>query len=195
MDFLDQICPRRVITVKKIKSEHYHWILHIRISLGTKFHFKQFWILGSNLSRKSIFSWIRKNWTWPLSSWYGKTRVTSYELRVESLKARVEIQKFWTRKNSKFKRFELAIHELWVQIYELRVLIHESRVQIHELRIQIQISLSQWKTQVNSLNSSSVLKIISPKLWGNSYVQFLMIISCFTFPPLHGHDFSKKVSE
>ena len=120
-------------------------------------------------------------------------RVTSCELQDTSWKLKS------TSWNSKVR---VQIHELWVQIYQLRVQIHESRVQIHELRIQInelgvqiQISLSQWKTQVNSLNSSSLLKIISPKLWGNSYVQLLMIVSCFTFPPLHGHGFSKKLSK
>ena len=39
---------------------------------------------------------------------------------------------------------------------------------------------------------------MSPKLfcnsWANSYVQFLVIISCFTFPPHHDYGFSKKVS-
>ena len=39
--------------------------------------------------------------------WKSKTRVTSYELRIQ-------------------------IHELQVQIHELRVQIHELRVQIHE---------------------------------------------------------------
>ena len=34
---MDQICPKLVIPVKNGKSEHYHSILHIRISLGTKF--------------------------------------------------------------------------------------------------------------------------------------------------------------
>ena len=39
--FSDQICPKRVIPVEKGKSEHYFWILHIRIRLGTKFQPKQ----------------------------------------------------------------------------------------------------------------------------------------------------------
>ena len=30
------------------------WILHIQISLSTKFHFKQFWILRLNFSKKGI---------------------------------------------------------------------------------------------------------------------------------------------
>ena len=38
--FLDQIYPRRVFVVKNRKCEHHHWILHIRISFGTKFQLK-----------------------------------------------------------------------------------------------------------------------------------------------------------
>ena len=59
--------------------------------------------------------------------------------------------------------------------------------------------IKSMKTQVSSLKNSSFLKIVSLKLfgnsWGNFYVQFLMITSCFTFPPLHGYGFSKKVSD
>ena len=34
--FLNQLCPKEVILVKSGNSEHHHWILHVRISLGTK---------------------------------------------------------------------------------------------------------------------------------------------------------------
>ena len=55
------------------------------------------------------------------------------------------------------------------------------------------------KTQANSLKSSSYPKIISPTLFdnsrGNSYIQFLVIISCFKFPLFHGYGFSRKLSE
>ena len=37
---LDQICQKRVFLVSSRKSEYYHWILYIRISLGTKFQLK-----------------------------------------------------------------------------------------------------------------------------------------------------------
>ena len=37
---MDQICSERVFPVKNGKSEHHHLILHIRISLGTKFQLK-----------------------------------------------------------------------------------------------------------------------------------------------------------
>ena len=39
-DFMYQIFPERVFRVKNRKSEHHHWILLIRISLGTKFQLK-----------------------------------------------------------------------------------------------------------------------------------------------------------
>ena len=39
-EFFDQICPRRIYIAKIWKSEHHHWILHIRISFGTKFQLK-----------------------------------------------------------------------------------------------------------------------------------------------------------
>ena len=39
--FFEPNLPQRVSQVENGKSEHHHWILHIRISLGTKFHFKQ----------------------------------------------------------------------------------------------------------------------------------------------------------
>ena len=35
--FLDKICTKKIFMVKKRKSEHHHWILHIQFSLGTKF--------------------------------------------------------------------------------------------------------------------------------------------------------------
>ena len=36
----DQTYPKRVFPFKNGKSEHHHWIVHIRICLGTKFHLK-----------------------------------------------------------------------------------------------------------------------------------------------------------
>ena len=38
--FLDKIFPVKIFMVKIRKSEHYHWILHIQISLGTKLQLK-----------------------------------------------------------------------------------------------------------------------------------------------------------
>ena len=38
--------------LSKTKNEHHHWILHIWVSFGTKFYFKQFWIFGPNLPKK-----------------------------------------------------------------------------------------------------------------------------------------------
>ena len=101
---------------------------------------------------------------------------TSYELRAESLKARVEIQKC---------EFKSTSYEFKSTSYEFKSTI--SRI------------IKSMKTQVNSLKSSSFPKIISPKLfgnsWDNSYVKFLVIISCFTFPLLNGYGFGWKLSE
>ena len=51
--------------------------------------------------------------------------------------------------------------------------IHESQTQIHELRV------------LKSFGNS----------WGNSYVQFLVIILCFTFQLFHGYGLSRKQCE
>ena len=122
-------------------------------------------------------SYIQKVWSHqnrkqsiPLQEfkWYVKheLRVTSYKLRVESLKARVESLK---------PRVEIQKCEFKSMSYEFE----STRI------------IKSMKTQVNRLKSSSFPKIISPKLlgnsWGNLYVQFLVIISCFTFPLLHGY--------
>ena len=39
-DSLEQTCPKRVFPVKNKKSEYHRWILHVRISVGTKFQLK-----------------------------------------------------------------------------------------------------------------------------------------------------------
>ena len=52
------------------------------------------------------------------------------------------------------------------------------------------------KTQVNSLKISLFPKILTLKLfgksWGKSSVQFLVIISCFTFPLFYNYGFSME---
>ena len=55
-EFCDQICLKRVFSVENEKSKHHHWILHTRISLGTKFHFKQTILnFGTKFSQKGYF--------------------------------------------------------------------------------------------------------------------------------------------
>ena len=45
------------ISGQKWKSKHHDWILHIQISLGTKFHFKQtIWNFGTKFVSKGHFS-------------------------------------------------------------------------------------------------------------------------------------------
>ena len=140
------------------------------------------------------------------ASWYGKTRVTSFELRVESLKARVEglkarveIQKCVFKSTS--YEFESTSYELESTNYafespscELESTSYEFKSTSYGFEFTRIIKL--MKTQVNSFKSSSLPKMISPKLfgnsWGNLYVQFLVIIFCFTFQLLHGYSWLSK---
>ena len=54
-DFLDQIYPKKVFMFENRKSEHHHWILHIRIVLGTKFQLRlTIFIFWANLPKKGV---------------------------------------------------------------------------------------------------------------------------------------------
>ena len=77
--------------------------------------------------------------------WYGRTRVTSYELQVENLKARVEI------KSASLNQ----IHKLQVRIHKLRVWIHEVRIRIHELQVRISTSYEFESTSSRIIKNSS----------------------------------------
>ena len=60
-------------------------------------------------------------------------------------------------------------------------------------------TIESMKTQVTSLKTISFPKIISPKLFGNPYgnscIQFLVIISCFLVPLLRGYGFSRGLKK
>ena len=50
---MDQIWPKREFVVQKTEKLNHHWILHIRISLSTIFHFKQsIWNFGTKFAQK-----------------------------------------------------------------------------------------------------------------------------------------------
>ena len=74
-----------------------------------------------------------------------------------------------------FYELQVQIHELHDQIFQLRIQIHELQVQIQELRVQTHESRVQKlefknyliKTQVNSLNISSFLKVLNLDIFGN----------------------------
>ena len=54
---MDQICPKRVILVQNRKIRHHHWILHIQISLSTKFQHKLIiLIFWTKFASKKVFS-------------------------------------------------------------------------------------------------------------------------------------------
>ena len=54
-EFLDQICPRKMLMVKKRKIEHHHWIPVIQISLGTKFQLKENFDFFDQIYPKRVF--------------------------------------------------------------------------------------------------------------------------------------------
>ena len=62
---MNQICPKTVFSVKNGKSEHSHWILHIRIILGIKW----FGILKPNFSEKGISDKKQKKLDFYVRSW------------------------------------------------------------------------------------------------------------------------------
>ena len=123
-------------------------------------------------------------------------RVTSYELRDENLKARVEclktrvkIQKYEFKSTSyKFKptsyKLKSTSSEFKYRICEFKSTIYEFKSTSYDFKSTSSRIIKSMKTQVNSLEGSLFPKIINPKLfcnsWGNSYVRFLVIISCFT---------------
>ena len=61
--------------------------------------------------------------------WKSKTRLTSYELRVQIHELRVQSHELQVQ----IDELQVQIHELWVRVQELRVQIDELRVKIHEL--------------------------------------------------------------
>ena len=70
-DFLDQINQKGYFYSKK-KKENRHWILHIRISLGSKFQLQQASLsFGKNFQKKDTPSQKQKTWTSPSDSSYS----------------------------------------------------------------------------------------------------------------------------
>ena len=159
-----------------------------------------------NLNLVSFFKVNRNCWFFDMVK--HELRITSSELRVKNLKARVEIKKFESKSSScEFKptRSELKStrYEFKSTSYKFKSTSYEFKSTCLEFKSTSSSSnpriIKSMKTQVNSLKSPSFLKIVNPELfvnlWGNSHVLFLVIISCFAFPTLHGYGFSKKLSE
>ena len=119
-----------------------------------------------------------------------KLRITSYALRVTSWKLKSPI---WKLKSASSN---LRVTSPNPRVTSLNPQVTSSNPQVKSSGSRI---IKSMKTQVNSFKSFSFSKIISPKSfgnsWDNSYVQFLAIISCFSFLLLHGYAFSRKLSE
>ena len=98
-----------------------------------------------------------------LHLWYGKTRVTSYDLRVESLKARVKIQKCEFKSASyelkstsyEFKstsyEFKSTSYEFKSSFCEFKFTIYEFQFMSYEFKSTNSRIIKSIKTQVNSL--------------------------------------------
>ena len=61
IEFCNQICPKYLFSIKNRKSEHHHSILHVRISVGTKFQLKLIiLIFWTKFAQKGYFHSKRK---------------------------------------------------------------------------------------------------------------------------------------
>ena len=131
-------------------------------------------------------------WKKPGKKWYGKTRVTSWKL----IKARVESQKCDFKYRSHEFRFTSC--EFNFTNYEFKFTSYEFKSRSCKFESKSSRIFLLIKTEVNILKISSFPKILSLKSfgnsWGNSSVQFLVIIPYFTFALLHGYGFSRKQS-
>ena len=71
-DFLDRICPKRVLSVQNRKGEHHHGILHVQIICDTKFQFRlKILKFKSHLTKKGISNRKQKSehHHWILHTW------------------------------------------------------------------------------------------------------------------------------
>ena len=82
----------------------------------------------------------------------------------------------------------VQIHQLQIQIYEVKFTSNELNFTSYEFK---STSCKSKSTSREFKSTGSFPKIISLKSVGNSWgilcVQFLVIISCFTFPLIHGN--------
>ena len=122
-------------------------------------------------------------------------KFTSYEFKSTSCEFKVTSYEF------KFTSYELksTSYEFKSTSYEFKFTSYEFKFMSYEFKPTSSRIIKLMKTQVNKhlkqpskthFLRSSVLNCL-----GNSYVEFLVIISCFTFPLLHGYGFNIKLSE
>ena len=105
---MDQICPKKAFPLEIRKSVHHHWIPHTRLSLRTKFHFKQTILkFGAKFAQKRHF--LPTN---------GKTKYHHWIVHIyislsTYFQPKVTILIFWTKFAQKrylrFKRKKIAL--------------------------------------------------------------------------------------
>ena len=132
-------------------------------------------------------------------------QATSYYLRVGSLKAQVEIQKFESKSTSyelKSTSSTLRVMSSNTRVTSLNPRITSSYLQVTSSNQRVTSSnprVQELINQLKLLKLSSFPMILSLESfgnsWGSSYIQFLAIISCFTFSLFHGYGFRWKESE
>ena len=89
---MDYIYPKRVFPVWNGKSDHLHWILNVRISLGTKFHLKlKILIFWTKFAQNGYF-WLKtENYEHPHLVLYIRINLgTKFQLKLTTLI-------FWTK--------------------------------------------------------------------------------------------------
>ena len=76
--------PKIRISFENRKSEHHHWIFHIRVNLDAKCQLKLtiliFWI---KFAQKRYFQSKRKNWTLPLNFAYFWSKTEKVNITIE----------------------------------------------------------------------------------------------------------------
>ena len=109
-------------------------------SLEMRMNSQASWIISgvTNYLPMLVTAWRVLN----LELWYGKTRVTSYDLRVESLKAWVKIQKC---------AFKFTSYEFKSRSYEFKTTSYEFKTTSYEFMSTSSRIIKSMKTQVNYL--------------------------------------------
>ena len=124
--------PKKGTSSQRQKNnEHHHWILHIRISVGTSLSW-QFWFFWSNLVKKGISRRKRKKWAPQLNSTYSNYSANQILVSTDNLNFLDQISPkmrkcedhhwilyIWNSLGTKFQ-LKLTILILWTKFAQIR---------------------------------------------------------------------------